>query len=100
MKIFAMKKKTIYWALAILLLIVLAFSLYYHPYGYRNVKERLRIGFHKVQVSSEKAAITAERTIFLLFNQHITIEFHDTLEPIRDRPEFDIWVNSNQFYYE
>lgn len=75
-------------------------SVYYHPHGYRNVGEKLRMGFHKIHVSSEKAAIETEKKIFLILNHHVVIEFYGEMEYIRDRPKFDIRVNSNPFYYE
>lgn len=39
------------------------------------VKEKLRYGFHKVEISSQNANIKQESKLFLLPNQHISIEF-------------------------
>ncbi|GEM_PF-2606385 len=61
--------------------LVLDDSLFSSSYKTTVVKERLRCGFHTVDISSKKAALNQSKTIFLLPNQHVYIEFFsaDTL---------------------
>jgi hypothetical protein len=56
-------------------------SLYSHPYIPVILKEKLKYGFHKINVSSKKANVNQEKTVLLLPNQYIYIEFFsaDTL---------------------
>lgn len=88
--------------------------------------EKLRYGFHKINISSKKADVNQENIGFLFPNQHIYIEFWgaDTLgmgkealteynsiietfpgvfskrTPSRTRSSFGVWINFNPFYTE
>ena len=75
-------------------------TIYYRPKGYFNVKERLRIGFHKIEISSIRALLTKKKHVFIFFNQHIVIEFYGKIPLLNDKPFFDVWVRFNPFYYE
>ncbi|GHU89924.1 hypothetical protein FACS1894155_07610 [Bacteroidia bacterium] len=61
--------------------LILTDSLYNSPFFPTVLTENLKYGFHKIKVSSKRADINQEGTIFLLPNQHIYIEFFpaDTL---------------------
>ena len=56
-------------------------SLSCNPYMYHHLKEKLKYGFHAIQIYSKKADIKQEKKIFLMPNQYIYIEFFsaDTL---------------------
>jgi hypothetical protein len=61
--------------------LILNDSLYNSPFFPTVLTENLKYGFHKIKVSSKRADINQEETVFLLPNQYIHIEFFpaDTL---------------------
>lgn len=104
--------------------LVLDDSLHSSPFFPTILNEKLRYGFHKVNISSKKANIDQENRVFLFPNQHIYIEFFsaDTLgmgkealaeyntiieifpgvfskmTPICTQSEFEVCTNFNPFY--
>jgi hypothetical protein len=79
---------------------VLADTLYYHPFGYINFKEKLRFGYHTISVSSKKANVNEKKGIFLLFNQFIIVEFYPREYEGEGKSTFRIESLFNPFYYE
>ncbi|TJY65418.1 hypothetical protein FAZ19_09720 [Sphingobacterium alkalisoli] len=71
-----------------------------NPYKYKTIKKTLGIGFRKVEVLSERADAYSVRTIFVLPNQHVLIEFYPGIQNLRKVPEFDISYGFNPFRYE
>ena len=47
----------------------------YNPFKYIIIKKQLKGGFHKLKVHSVKANLSVEKTLFLIFNQHVIIEY-------------------------
>ena len=96
------------------------------PFFPTILNEKLRYGFHKINISSKKADIDQENKVFLFPNQYVHIEFFraDTLGmgeealaeynsiietfpgvfskriPSRTRSSFGVWTNFNPFYTE
>lgn len=106
--------------------LVLDDSLHSSPFFPTILNEKLRYGFHKINISSKKADIDQENRVFLFPNQYIHVEFFsaDTLGmgkealaeynsiietfpgvfskriPSRTRSSFGVWTNFNPFYTE
>ena len=106
--------------------LVLDDSLHSSPFFPTILNEKLRYGFHKINISSKKADIDQENKVFLFPNQYVHIEFFraDTLGmgeealaeynsiietfpgvfskriPSRTRSSFGVWTNFNPFYTE
>ena len=82
--------------------LILNDSLSCNPFNSIKIKENLRFGFHRVNISSESANINQEKKIFLLPNQYILIEFFpfgffgSSLE--KNMACFDIRNTFNPFY--
>lgn len=47
----------------------------YNPFKYIIIKKQLKGGFHKLEVQSVKANLSVEKTILLILNQHVIIEY-------------------------
>lgn len=101
-------------------------SLLGSPFIPTILNEKLRYGFHKINISSKKADIDQENKVFLFPNQYVHIEFFgaDTLgmgeealaeynsmievfpgvfskmTPFRTQSKFGVWTNFNPFYTE
>ncbi len=75
-------------------------TLYYVPYGYRNINVNIRQGFNKISISSNKANFHKEEIIFFFLDQFIVIEYYGPVELIRDRPDFSIRKRFGSFKYE
>jgi hypothetical protein len=75
-------------------------TIYYVPYGYKNINVNLKQGFNKISIESNKADFQAEQTIFFLIGQFIVIEYYGPVELIRDKPDFTIHKRFGSFYYE
>ncbi len=106
--------------------LVLDDSLHSSPFFPTILYEKLRYGFHKINISSKKADIDQENKVFLFPNQYVYIEFFraDTLgmgeealaeynsiievfpdvfskmTPFRTQSKFGVWTNFNPFYTE
>ena len=106
--------------------LVLDDSLHSSPFFPTMLNEKLRYGFHKINISSKKADIDQENKVFLFPNQYVHIEFFraDTLgmgeealveynsiievfpgvfskmTPFRTQSKFGVWTNFNPFYTE
>lgn len=106
--------------------LVLDDSLHSSPFFPTILNEKLRYGFHKINISSKKADIDQENKVFLFPNQYVHIEFFraDTLgmgeealaeynsmievfpdvfskmTPFRTQSKFGVWTNFNPFYTE
>lgn len=75
-------------------------TIYYVPYGYKNINVNLRHGFNKISIRSNKADFHKEEIIFYLLGQFIVIEYYGPVELIRDRPDFSIRKRFGSFKYE
>lgn len=75
-------------------------TVHYHNFIPSKIKYPLRIGFHKIFISSDKAGIDREKYIFLFFNQYIIIQFKGIEDQIADKPSFGIDVLWNPYYFE
>ncbi len=50
-------------------------TIHYNPFDYIKIKEKLRLGRHKITITSKKAEINQSTSIFLFVNQYIVVEF-------------------------
>ncbi|WP_196938659.1 hypothetical protein [Sphingobacterium pedocola] len=76
-----------------------------NPYKYKTIKKKLGVGFRKVEVLSERADAYSVRTIFVLPNQYLLLEFLPSMEiegidPTEYPSRFDIANRFNPFRYE
>lgn len=52
----------------------------YNPFQMKILKEHFKGGVHELYVYSNKANLTEERYIFLLFDQHILIDYYSEFD--------------------
>lgn len=72
----------------------------YNPFKYVIIKQHLKGGFHKLYVHSHKENLTKEKNIFLLFNQHVVIEYFPKSDDNEERTSFFIRNRLTPFYLE
>lgn len=71
----------------------------YNPFKYIIIKKQMRGGFHKLNVQSEDANLFVEKTILLIFNQHVIIEYFPQ-ESEKKGASFFIRNSLHPFYLE
>ncbi len=72
----------------------------YNPVKYVIIKENLKGGFHKIYVHSDKENLTKEKSIFLLFGQHVVIEYFPKNNENEEGSNFFIRNRLTPFYLE
>lgn len=72
----------------------------YNPFNYAIIKVHLKGGFHKLYVHSNKDDLTTEKDIFLLFKQHVVIEYFPKSDDNKERASFFIRNRLTPFYME
>ncbi len=72
-----------------------------YRFQYNIRKVPLKTGFHKVYVHSNSKGLTTEKEIFLLFKQHLVIEYYpQTNDNNKKNGSFYIRNRLNPFYLE
>ncbi|MFE7088906.1 hypothetical protein, partial [Sphingobacterium spiritivorum] len=71
-----------------------------NPYKYKIIKKKVKVGFRKIEILSVKAPVYKVKTIFLLPNQYVLIEFYTGIQNTQKKTEFDITNQFNPLYYE
>jgi hypothetical protein len=79
---------------------VLNDSINNNPYRYNTLKKKLKIGFRRVEISSNSANVYTIKEIFVLPNQFILLEFLPRLRSEGEEPEFFITNGFKPFRYE
>lgn len=80
--------------------LVLNDSINNNPYRYNTLKEKLKIGFRKMEISSKRVDVHTIKEIFVLPNQFILVEFLPRLRSEGEEPEFFITNGFKPFRYE
>lgn len=72
----------------------------YHAFIPIKIKHPMRLGFHKVKVSSTIANLKTQKTVFLFFRQYLLIEFFAQKDNLDDTHTFLIETAFNPYYFE
>jgi hypothetical protein len=79
---------------------ILSDTLFYGFNNYTTSIIKLRPGYHKVAIVSNRARYNAEKEFFIFINQSIVIEFYPKDSLLRREGFFDFRVINGKFYYE
>ncbi len=71
-----------------------------NPFKYEIMESDLRSGFYNLSVSTTDMQNRKRKRIFVLFDQHIVIEYFDDCEPKNSTPCFIIRNRLTPFYLE
>lgn len=79
--------------------IVFEDTLAYEPFKINKLKFNLRGGVYNLLVQSNKAGLSEDKTILILFNQHILVDYYPASNETEEQGSFYIKNSLSPFDY-